>query len=47
MHLLLGDVHPHKVYRNNKFSQLETNIDWKEAVATYNDIARLFNRWFS
>lgn len=27
---------------DNKFSQFETNIDWKEAVATYNDIATTY-----
>ena len=27
---------------DNKFSALETNIDWKEAVATYNDIATTY-----
>ena len=27
---------------DNKFSQLETNIDWKEAVATYNDITTTY-----
>lgn len=27
---------------NNMFSQLETNIDWKEAVATYSDIATTY-----
>ena len=36
-----GDVY-NKNEIDNKFSQLETNIDWKEAVATYNDIATTY-----
>lgn len=27
---------------DNKFSTLETNIDWKESVATYSDIAKMY-----
>lgn len=27
---------------DNKFSTLETNIDWKESVATYSDIAKTY-----
>ncbi len=34
---------------DNKFSSLETNIDWKESVGTYNDIAAAYpdpqDRW--
>ena len=37
----LGDKYT-KNEIDNKFSTLETNIDWKESVATYSDIAKTY-----